>query len=309
MTTSFGLGREVANGRFVRQGSRFRAWVTADGSSGLPAQAGRYHLYLSPACGWSHRTMIVRALKGLEDAIPTSWVDPYRDARGWAFSGGAFTDPLHGWEFLAEAYEATDPGYDDRVTVPVLWDREEGVIVSNESADLVRMLGREFDAFAARPELDLYPKALREEIDALNERTYEGLYNGVYRTGFATSQAAYEEAFAEVFATLQHLEGLLDQRRYLAGDVVTEADWRVFPTLVRFDPVYVTHFKLNRRRLVGFPNLWAYTRELYGLPGVAETVAFDQIKRHYFTTHPSINPSGIIPAGPEIDFAAPHGRG
>ncbi len=253
--------------------------------------------------------MIVRALKGLENAIETSWVDPYRDARGWAFTGGAYTDPLHGWEFLGEAYEATDPGYDDRITVPVLWDREAGMIVSNESADLVRMLGHEFDAFAARPELDLYPEALREEIDAINERTYEGLNNGVYRTGFATSQEAYEEAFAAVFATLEHLEGLLAQRRYLAGDVLTEADWRVFPTLVRFDPVYITHFKLNRRRLVDFANLWAYTRELYQLPGVAETVAFDQIKRHYFTTHPSINPTGIIPAGPELDFAAPHGRG
>ncbi|CAB4911068.1 unannotated protein [freshwater metagenome] len=310
-----GWKREMGgSGEFRRQDSAFRDVVTADGSSGFPAAAGRYHLYVSLACPWASRALLVRELKGLGDAIGMTIVDPYRDDDGWAFRAGDVTppgeaDPLHGWSFLSEAYRASDPGFDGRVTVPVLWDTETGRIVNNESSEVVRMLNAEFDAFATNPGLDLYPEDLREEIDALNDRIYPTLNNGVYRAGFATSQEAYEDAVSDVFETLGWLEGLLAERRYLTGDRITEADWRLFMTLVRFDPVYVGHFKCNQKRIVDLPNVWAYTRDLYAQEGVAATVNLDHIKTHYYTTHPSINPSRVVPVGPEIDWDAPHGRG
>jgi putative glutathione S-transferase len=303
-------GEQAPDGRFVRQASRFRDWVTADGSSGFPAQAGRYHLYVSLACPWAHRTVILRALKGLEDAIGLSIVDPIRDSRGWAFREvrGATGDPLHGWEYLSEAYVASDPGFDARVTVPVLWDTETGRIVNNESADIVVMLNDAFDALARTPERDYYPSALRDSIDELNARIYETVNNGVYRAGFASSQDAYEEAVMPLFATLDELDDRLADQRYLFGGEQTLADWRLFPTLLRFDPVYVGHFKCNIRRIADYANLWPYVRDLYQTPGVAATVDLDHIKRHYYGTHPGINPSGIVPVGPWIDFAAPHDR-
>jgi putative glutathione S-transferase len=306
---AFELGKELtAAGCFVRQESAFRRWVTADGSSGFPAAAGRYHLYVSLACPWSQRTSIGRLLKGLERAIPVSYLDPYRDARGWAFSGGAFVDHANGFSFLSEAYLATDPAFDDRITLPVLWDTETKQIVSNESGELLRMLGSAFDAFAEH-DVELYPQPLRAEIDALNERIYPNLNNGVYEAGFSQNQAAYEEACGNVFAVLDELEERLASTRYLVGDAPTEADWRLFPTLVRFDTVYYLHFKCNRRRIVDYPNLWGYARDLYQLPRISQTVDFEQIKRHYYTTHDMINPSRLIPVGPELDFSAPHGRG
>lgn len=310
-----GWTREIGtSGTFERQSSVFRDRVSADGSTPFPAATGRYHLYVSLACPWASRALLVRRLKGLEDAIGLTIVDPYRDDRGWAFRPGTVTppgqaDPLHGWSFLSEAYVASDPEFDGRVTVPVLWDTETGRIVNNESAEIVRMLNAEFDAFATNPGLDLYPAELREEIDALNERIYDTVNNGVYRSGFATTQEAYEEAVGTLFASLEWLEGILAERRYLTGDRITEADWRLFMTLVRFDPVYVGHFKCNVKRIVDLPNLWAYTRDLYQQPGVADTVSIDHIKTHYYTTHPSINPTRIVPVGPAIDWDEPHGRG
>ena len=285
-------------GAFTRQESVFRDRVCADRSTEFPAASGRYHLYVSMACPWSHRTVIVRRLKGLEDAISISYAHPYRDERGWAFPGGEYADELNGFAYLAEAYERTRPGYDGRVTVPVLWDRETGRIVCNESAEIIRMFGREFDAFAGDPGLDLYPEDLRAEIDELNAWTYSEVNNGVYRAGFARSQAAYDDAFERLFTALSRLETLLGERRYLAGDRLTEADWRVFPTLARFDAVYYVHFRCNGRRLVDHPNLWAYARELYQRPGVAETVRFDEIKEHYYTTHDELNLKRIVPLGP-----------
>jgi putative glutathione S-transferase len=303
---TFALGREqAADGRFRRQASAFRDWVREGGQH--PPAAGRYHLYVSLACPWAHRTVIARRLKGLEDAIGLSLVDPIRDARGWAFTGGPFADPVNGFSFLAEAYALTDPGFEGRVTVPVLWDKEAGVIVSNESADILRMLDRAWGDLAD-PAVQLRPEPLAAEIDALNERIYETVNDGVYRAGFAASQEAYEQAVRPLFATLAELEERLAGSRYLVGDQPTEADWRLFTTLVRFDAVYYSHFKCNIRRLVDHPNLWGYTRDLYAVPGVAETVDLDQIKRHYYGTHPMLNPSGIVPVGPEIDFAAPHDR-
>jgi putative glutathione S-transferase len=305
----FELGRELsADGCFVRQESAFRRWVSADGSSGFPAAAGRYHLYACLCCPWSQRAAIGRLLRGLEDAIPISFVDPYRDSAGWAFTGGEFVDHANSFTLLGEAYAATDPSFGDRYTLPVLWDTETRQIVNNESGDILRMLGTQFDAFAKR-DADLYPHRHRAEIDALNAFVYEGLNNGVYRAGFSTNQAEYEEACAGVFRVLDALEGRLASTRYLFGEAPTESDWRLFPTLVRFDTVYYQHFKCNLRRIVDYPNLWGYTRDLYQLPGIAGTVNMEQIKRHYFTTHDMINPSRIIPAGPELDFLAPHGRG
>jgi putative glutathione S-transferase len=286
----------MTSGAFERQDAKFRGWAE------LPAP-GRYHLYVALACPWSHRAVIAHRLKGIGDDVAISYLHPYRDERGWAFSGDGFTDAVNGFEYLAEAYEATEPGYDGRVSVPVLWDSEAGRIVSNESHDIMRMFN------AAHPEDDLYPAPLRDEIDRLNERIYATVNNGVYRAGFARTQEAYEEAFHQLFETLRYLEQLLGERRYLAGDQLTEADWRLFPTLVRFDPVYHVHFRCNGRRLVDHPNLWAYARELYQRPGIAATVAMDEIKTHYYTTHDSLNPKRIIPAGPlDLDWTAPHGR-
>jgi glutathionyl-hydroquinone reductase len=289
-----------AAGAFERQESVFREWVAA-------AEPGRYHLYVAAACPWCHRTMIVRGLMGLESAVGMSYLDPIRDARGWAFTGGRFVDEIEGMRFLAEAYVATDPVSTAHVTAPVLWDREAKRIVNNESSEIIRMF--ETGAFGATGAPELYPAVLSGEIDAINERVYETLNDGVYRCGFARTQEAYEAALRPLFETLDWLEELLGSRRYLLGDQPTEADWRLFPTLVRFDAVYNGHFKCNLRRLVDYPNLWGYTRELYQLPGIAATVELDEIKRHYYVTHRSINPSGIVPLGPAIDFGAPHGRG
>lgn len=315
------MGRELSSGEFRRQQSRFRDWVGVDPASGhegaFPVEAGRYHLYVALACPWSHRAVIVRELAGLQEAIGVSHLSPYRDERGWAFSGerfedgpaGEYVDRLNGWAFLSEGYLATEPSFDERVTVPVLWDSETGRIVNNESSDIVRMFtGRESLGALGDPP-DLYPAALRGQIDALCERVYDTVNNGVYRAGFARRQDAYERAFAEVFSTLDWLEELLGRQRYLAGEAITEVDWRLFPTLVRFDEVYHVHFRLNRRRIVEHPNLWAYTRELYQWPGVARTVAMEQIKRHYYTTHDELNPKKIIPLGPAPDWIEPHGRG
>ena len=301
--SSFAIDAETRSGRFERQQSKFREWV----HDPVP---GRYHLYVALACPWSQRTVIVRRLKGLEDVIGVSYAAPFRDERGWAFPGGRFVDDLYGWPFLERAYEQTDPDFGGRVTVPVLWDKEEGRIVSNESQDIIRMLNGEFNRYAKNPDLDLYPPELRREIDGLNEVVYDEVNNGVYKTGFATSQAAYEESFTALFDRLAALEELLGERRYLAGDRITEADWRLWVTILRFDAVYYVHFRCNGRRLVDHPNLWAYARELYQQPGVAETVAWDEIKEHYYTTHDMLNPKRIIPAGPlDVDWDAPHGRG
>ncbi len=297
------------DGRFVRQDSRFRDVVTADGSSGFPAEPGRYHLYVSLACPWAHRTIIVRRLKGLEDVISMSVVDPVRDERGWAFREGRGhgADPVNGFDFLSEAYLACDPSFSGRVTVPVLWDRQTGRIVNNESAEILRMLNAEFDAWGDAG-LDLYPEDLREEIDAVNDGVYRDVNNGVYRAGFATTQEAYGEAFDVLFAALEGLDRRLSRRRYLLGERITEADWRLFTTLIRFDAVYVGHFKCNLRRISDHAALWPYLRDLYQVPGVAETVDFDHIKRHYYVTHDSINPTGIVPKGPALDLLQPHGR-
>ena len=309
-THTLGKGERGEGGRFARQTSKFRDWVTADGTSGLPAEAGRYHLYVSLACPWAHRTLIVRQLKGLQDAIGMSIVDPIRDKRGWAFTDapGTTVDTVNGWTHLAEGYLATDPGFNARITVPVLWDTHTERIVNNESADVIVMLNSAFDAFAANPRLDLYPDDLRDEIDALNATIYEAVNNGVYRAGFASTQEAYEEAVFPLFDTFDELDARLATRRYLLGDRHTLADWRLFTTLVRFDPVYVGHFKCNLRRIVDYPSLSGYLRDLYQTPGVAATVDLDQIKRHYYATHGAINPSAIVPAGPVVDLDSPHGR-
>ena len=288
-----------AAGAFERQASVFRGRLEH-------AEPGRYHLYVADACPWCHRTTIVRELMGLAGVLGVSYLDPIRDERGWAFTGGKFVDQIEGISFLSEAYRRTDASAAARITAPVLWDRERGRIVNNESSEIIRMF--ETGAFGGHGP-DLYPQALAAEIDAINERVYETVNNGVYRCGFARTQAAYEAAFVPLFETLDWLEQLLVERRYLLGDVLTEADWRLFPTLVRFDSVYNGHFKCNLRRIVDYQNLWGYTRELYQLPGIAATVALDEIKLHYYYTHPSINPTRIVPLGPAIDFAAPHGRG
>lgn len=298
------------HGEFVRQPSQFRDWVTVDGSTPYQAEPGRYHLYVSYACPWASRTIIVRMLKGLQDVVSMSVVDPIRDERGWAFRDvdGAGLDPIHGFTYLREAYIATDPSFSGRITVPVLWDKVTQKIVSNESTDIVRMLNTAWDTWG-ESSLDLYPNALRAEIDTFNERIYQDVNNGVYRAGFATRQVAYETAVKKLFAGLDWLEAILAERRYLLGERITEADWRFFTTLIRFDAVYVGHFKCNVRRLVDYENLWGYTRDLYQQPGVAGTVNFDHIKKHYYVSHHKINPTGIVPLGPSIDFFEPHNRG
>jgi putative glutathione S-transferase len=288
-------------GTFERQASAFRDRVPA-------VEAGRYHLYISWACPWAHRTAIGRLVMGLDDAVGLTAVDPIRDERGWRFSGGEYRDPLNGFEFLAEAYAATDPAFAGRVSTPVLWDRETERIVNNESGDILRMLVTDFAPLGEHP-ADLYPAALAESIDRVEQDLYDGLNNAVYRAGFATTQDAYADDARRVFATLDLLEHRLSESRYLMGDAITEVDWRAFTTLVRFDSVYYSHFKCNVRRIVDYPELWGYTRELYQQPGIAATVRMDEIKAHYYRTHPSINPTGIVPIGPELDFSAPHGRG
>ena len=293
-------------GRFERSRSAFRNWVTADGSSGFPAEAGRYHLYVAMACPWAHRTLIFRALKGLESAIDVSTVVPFMGDQGWSF--GDTPDPVNGRTHLHQVYSAADPSYTGRVTVPVLYDKAAGTIVSNESSEIIRMFNSAFDAIAD-PSVDLYPEPLRPAIDEINAVVCDTVNNGVYKSGFATSQAAYEEAVIALFATLDMLEDRLSRQPYLVGETITEADWRLFTTLVRFDPVYVGHFKCNIRRLVDYPNLWNYTKALYQVPGVAETVDLDQIKRHYYESHETINPTRVVPVGPQIDYGTPHDRG
>lgn len=292
-------------GRFVRAESRFRDRVTADGSSGFKAEAGRYHLYVSYACPWAHRTLIFRVLKGLEAAISVSVVEPLMLEDGWTLADGA--DTVNDARFLHQIYTKADPGYSGRVTVPVLWDRERRTIVNNESAEIIRMLNGEFAEIGV-PGPDLYPEPLRAEIDTVNDWVYRTVNNGVYRAGFATTQEAYEEAVTALFESLDAIEERLRRQRYLVGERMTEADWRLFTTLVRFDAVYVGHFKCNLRRIVDYPNLWSYLRELYQVLGVAQTVHFDHIKAHYYGSHKTINPTGIVPKGPALDFTTPHGR-
>jgi len=297
-------------GEFKRQADRFRRWVRRDGSSEFPAESGRYHLYVSLACPWAHRTIIMRRLRGLEEAISMTVVDPIRDDEtGWAFRPGPghSEDPLNGFHYLREAYLACDPAYDGRVTVPVLWDVKSKQIVSNSDDDLLRMLNAEFADFAQN-DFDFYPEPLRNEIDQLNTLIYETVNDGVYRAGFATTQAAYEAAARALFATLDQLEDRLARQRYLFGRRMTETDWRLFPTLIRFDSVYHGHFKCNLRRIVDYPHLSGYLRDLYQHDGVAETVNFDHIKRHYYMTHDEINPTRIVPIGPLLDLDAPHER-
>ena len=305
----------ASGGRFVRSDAQFRNWVTADGSpgpsgeGGFRAEPGRYHLYVSLACPWAHRTLIFRALKGLDGMIGVSVVNWLMREHGWTFAEapGVTGDGLHGADYLHQVYARARPDYSGRVTVPVLWDRATGRIVSNESSEIIRMLNAAFDGVGAAAG-GYYPEPLRAEIDRINARVYATVNNGVYRAGFATTQEAYEEAVTELFSSLDWLDDLLGQRRYLAGGRVTEADWRLFTTLLRFDPVYHGHFKCNLRRLADYPNLWGHTRELYQWPGVAGTVDFAHIKGHYYASHGTINPTGIVPLGPILDFTAPHGR-
>ena len=304
-----------SGGAFVRSTSKFRNWITADGSAGpsgedgFKAESGRYHLYVSHACPWAHRTLIFRALKGLEDHISLSVVDPDMLSDGWTLKGerGGTGDTLYGLEFMRDIYTKADPKISGRVTVPVLWDKQRETIVSNESAEIIRMLNCAFDGITGNT-LDFWPEGQRDAIEEVNARIYDTLNNGVYKSGFATTQEAYEAAVLPLFETMDWLEERLSAKRYLMGDAVTEADWRLFTTLVRFDVVYHGHFKCNRARVVDYPNLWAYTRELYQWPGVAGTVHMDHITRHYHYSHESINPHRIEPIGPQIDWTAPHGR-
>jgi putative glutathione S-transferase len=304
------------NGAFERPETSLRNWITADGSAGptgtdgFTAEPGRYHLYICHACPWAHRAMIFRALKGLEDVISVSVVHWIMADHGWTFEPGegVIPDPVANADYLYEVYRRADANFSGRITVPVLWDLQRDTIVSNESSEIIRMLNSAFDAFAGNPDLDLYPEALRAEIEPINERIYHTLNNGVYRSGFARSQESYSTAVTKLFDTLDWLEELLTTRRYLVGTQQTEADWRLFTTLLRFDPVYHGHFKCNIRRLIDYPNLWNYTRDLYQTPGVNSTIDHTHIKRHYYGSHESVNPTRIVPVGPAIDFTAPHNR-
>ena len=303
-------------GRFERDVSRFRNWVTVDGSAGLSgtdgfkAEPNRYHLYVSLACPWAHRTLIYRKLKGLEDLISVSIVNPYMHDNGWTFAEGegVIPDPIHNAKYMYEVYTAAKSDYSGRVTVPVLWDKKNHTIVSNESSEIIRMFNSAFDEVGANKEVDFLPEKHLAEIDEWNDFIYPNINNGVYKSGFATTQEAYDEAVVDLFKSLDTIEARLKNNRYLTGDSITEADWRLFPTLVRFDPVYVGHFKCNIKRIVDYPNIWGYVRDLYQVPGVAETINMDHIKSHYYGSHDTINPTLIVPRGPEIDFMTPHGR-
>ena len=304
-------------GKFVRSTAKFRNWITPDGApgpsgeGGFKAEAGRYHLYVSYACPWAHRTLIFRELKGLADLITVSVVHPDMLSDGWVLSDdypGATGDTLYGLPFLRDIYLKADPQISGRVTVPILWDKQQETIVSNESSEIIRMFNSAFNELTGNVE-DFWPKVLRDAIEPVNVRIYDTLNNGVYRSGFATSQEAYTEAVTQLFDTMDWLENRLSTNRYLMGDRITEADWRLVPTLFRFDPVYHLHFKCNRKRVIDYPNLWAYTRELYQWPGVAQTVNFDHIVRHYHYSHESINPHRIIPINPDLNWDEPHGRG
>lgn len=304
------------SGEFKRVQSQFRDWITPDGQPGpqgrkaWPAQADRYHLFVSLACPWAHRTLIMRKLKGLQELVGVSIVNPVMGEQGWTFepAAGVTPDPVMNARFLHQLYRRARPDYTGRVTVPVLWDKQRSAIVNNESADIMRIFNSAFDKLGAR-ELDMAPAELLEQIDAMNAQVYDAINNGVYKAGFATAQTAYEAAVQALFSALDELESLLGRQRYLTGECLTEADWRLFTTLIRFDPVYVGHFKCNVRRLFDYPNLWGYMLELYQIPGVAGTVNLDHIKTHYYVSHRHINPTGIVPAGPMLDLERPHGRG
>lgn len=304
-----------SNGKFVRKDSSFRHWVTPDGGAGasgqggFQAEAGRYHLYVSLACPWAHRTLIFRKLKGLEQMISVSVVHWYMAEHGWTFAEGegVIADAINGYDYLHQVYTAADAHYTGRVTVPILWDKHQQTIVSNESSEIIRMMNSAFDDVGALPG-DYYPSDKQAEIDALNQRIYTNVNNGVYKCGFATTQSAYEAALTPLFETLDWLDTRLSHQRYLLGDEITEADWRLFTTLIRFDPVYVGHFKCNLRRIADYPNLDAYTRDLYQVEGVAETVDMIHIKHHYYASHDTINPSRVVPVGPDIDYTLSHNR-
>jgi glutathionyl-hydroquinone reductase len=303
------------DGHFIRPTAQFRHWVTPDGSpgpsgqGGFTAEAGRYHLYVSLACPWAHRTVIFRKLKGLENVISLSTVSPDMLKDGWTFNKdeGSSGDEVNGKSKLSEIYLLAQPLYSGRVSVPVLWDKKRKTIVNNESSEIIRILNSAFNALTNN-HADYYPQALRSDIDRLNDLIYPNINNGVYRAGFASSQAAYEEAFRNLFDALDEVEQILSRQRYLAGKAITEADWRLFTTLVRFDAVYYSHFKCNWRHIYEFPNLSNYVRDLYQVPGVAETVSLAQIKRHYYFSQRHVNPAGIVPVGPQLDFGAPHDR-
>lgn len=298
-------------GGFKRNPTTFRDRVTADGSSGFKAEANRYHLYVSYACPWAHRTLILRQLKGLEDGISLSVVDPYMGDKGWQFSDapGAIPDPLFNADYLQEVYVKADSHYTGRVTVPILWDKQKNTIVNNESREIIRMFDHEFNAIAKHPEVNFCPQDLQPKIEETMDAIYNPINNGVYRSGFAQSQEAYNEAVTELFEQLDRWENVLSQQRYLCGEIITEADWCMFTTLIRFDLVYYVHFKCNIRHIYEYPNLWNYLKDLYQQPGVKTTCHFDHIKEHYYTSHPFVNPSGIVPKGPEINFDEPHNRG
>lgn len=306
---------KASEGRFEREDAGFRNWVTADGSAGpsgiggFKAEPNRYHLYVSLACPWAHRTTIYRKLKGLEDMISLSVVHPFMGDKGWTFAEGAgvIADPIVKADYLYEVYIAAKPDYTGRVTVPILWDKETNTIVSNESSEIIRMFNSAFDEVGATA-VNFLPTELLAEIDTVNEFVYSAVNNGVYKAGFATTEAAYREAVVTLFDALDTLEARLVDQRYLLGNTITEADWRLFTTLVRFDAVYVGHFKCNIRRIVDYPNLWGYLRDLYQVPGIAETVNIEHIKAHYYTSHANINPTRIIPVGPLLDFNAAHDR-
>ena len=309
------LDKEIRDGEFVRDESIFRHWVTADGGpgpsgeGGFAAEAGRYHLYVSHACPWAHRTLIFRHLKQLEDIISVSYVEPEMLEQGWRFGSGdsGRQDSLYHFDYLHQLYTLADPQVTTQVTVPVLWDKQRKTVVNNESSEIIRMFNSAFDAITGNRD-DYYPEHLRQPIDEINDLVYENINNGVYRCGFATSQGAYEKAFRRLFDALDDMDQRLDTQRYLLGDTLTEADWRLFTTLVRFDAVYVGHFKCNLRRIADYPNLSGYLKELYQMPGIADTVHFDVIKRHYYYSHTSINPTQIVPLGPELDLHSPHHR-
>lgn len=308
------LDKELEEGEFKRMESTFRNWVTPDGSAGpsgkagFKAEVGRYHLYVSDACPWAHRTVIFRVLKKLESVISIGFVEAEMLDAGWTFaSEGKYTDDLHHFRFMYQAYLEADPEFTGQITVPVLWDKKQHTIVNNESSEIIRMLNSAFNEFT-EVKTDYYPQALRSEIDKVNQPVYNNINNGVYRCGFAATQAAYDKAYDRLFNELDKVETILSQQRYLTGAQLTEADWRLFTTLIRFDAVYVGHFKCNKRRIVDYPNLSNYVRELYQISGIAGTIDIDYIKRHYYVSHTSINPTQIIPKGPELDFSLPHNR-
>jgi putative glutathione S-transferase len=305
----------ATGGRFERKAPAFRNWITVDGSAGISGEAGfkaepnRYHLYVSLACPWAHRTLIYRKLKGLEEMISVSVVSAFMGDEGWTFEPGddVIADPIHNATYAHQIYTAALPNYTGRVTVPILWDKKTNTIVSNESSEIIRMFNSAFNDIGAT-DVDFAPAELLGEIDELNDYIYPRINNGVYRSGFATTQEAYDEAVVELFEALDTLEERLADKRYLTGNTITEADWRLFTTLVRFDCVYVGHFKCNLRRIIDYPNLWGYLRDLYQVPGIAETVNMPHIKAHYYQSHETVNPTRIVPAGPEIDFMTAHGR-